>query len=223
MTNIRRIQEALVRKGYEVGPIDGILGPKTEAAITEFKSEMKFKSRAATVLFLLDSDDEPKWLQVARSYLGLREYTGSRHNKKILEWWSKIRAPFTDDETPWCAGFVGGVLEECEIKSSRSAAARSYQKWGHALKGPVVGAVVVFWRGKPEGWSGHVGFVVGRDEHNNLMVIGGNQGNAVNIKPFSLDRVLSYQWPENQTLTNEVGFENLPLVNSDGRLSTNEA
>lgn len=70
---------------------------------------------------------EPVWLRIARGYLGQREIVGRKHNPLILRWWQRIRAPFTDDETPWCAGFVGGVLEEAGIKSSRSAAARSYE------------------------------------------------------------------------------------------------
>ncbi len=171
-----------------------------------------------------ESQSRPSWLVKAASYLGLKEYPGSKHNAKIVEWWSKIRAPFTDDETPWCAGFVGGVLEECSIKSSRSAAARSYCKWGEAIDGPAVGAIVVFWRGKPDGWSGHVGFVIGKDQANNLMVLGGNQGNAVTIRPFDTSRVLAYRWPyPDAPWPLSTGFDSLPLVESDGRLSTNEA
>ena len=71
--------------------------------------------------------------------------------------------------------------------------------------------------------KGHVGFVVGRDQHGNLMVIGGNQGDAVTVKPFSTDRVLSYHWPANDIPYSGGGFESLPQVNSDGTLSTNEA
>jgi uncharacterized protein (TIGR02594 family) len=163
---------------------------------------------------------EPRWLTKARSYIGLTEHPGKKHNPTILKWWQSIRAPFRDDETPWCAGFVGGILEDLGIKSSRSAAARSYTKWGQGLPYPTVGCVVVFWRGKPTGWSGHVGFVVGRDAAGNLMVLGGNQGNAVNIKPFSKSRVLSYRWPAGEP---KPGKPYLPLLRSDGRLSENEA
>jgi hypothetical protein len=52
---------------------------------------------------------EPRWLAEARRHLGVREIAGRKHNPLILRWWTLIRAPFTDDETPWCAGFVGGV------------------------------------------------------------------------------------------------------------------
>lgn len=165
----------------------------------------------------------PLWLAKAASYLGTKEIPGKLHNARILGWWAKIRAPFRDDETPWCAAFVGGVLEECGIASTRSASARSYTKWGVKLDGPKIGAVVVFWRGSPSGWSGHVGFIVGKDDAGNLMVLGGNQGNEVSVKPFALDRVLSYHWPKSHDVPTKVGIENLPVLASSGELSTNEA
>lgn len=167
--------------------------------------------------------DLPVWLRKAETYVGQKEIKGGKHNPKIVEWWSKIRAPFTDDETPWCAAFVGGVLEECGIKSSRSAAARSYTKWGQKLLGPVAGCVVVFWRGSPTGPFGHVGFVVGKDQFGNLMVLGGNQGDCVSIKAFASDRVLSYHWPISHDVPAEIGKPFLPVFASDGKLSTNEA
>lgn len=161
---------------------------------------------------------EPAWLAAARKHIGLREYAGRKHNPTILKWWIAIRAPFTDDETPWCAGFVGGVLESVGIKSSRSAAARSYLPWGIVLDKPAVACVVVFER-PPSKWSGHVGFVVGKDKAGNLMVLGGNQGNTVSIKPFSKARVLGYRWPAGFPLPKFT----LPVLASDGSVSTQEA
>src|SRR5689334_8732913 len=117
---------------------------------------------------------DPAWIAKALCYVGVREIPGPRHNPTIVSWWSRIGAFFRDDETPWCAAFVGGVLEEVGITSSRSAAARSYLQWGVKLPAPAMGAIVVFWRGSANGWSGHVGFVVGKDQHGNLMVLGGN-------------------------------------------------
>lgn len=172
-----------------------------------------------------DNSVGPRWLDTARSYIGIREISGPRHHPQIVKWWGLIGSHFRDDETPWCAAFVGGVLEECGIPSTRSAAARSYEKFGLHLDRPAVGAIVTFWRGKPNGWSGHVGFIVGRDQHHNLMVLGGNQGDAVNVKPFAAkgrqgSRVLSYRWPGIAPFPYRY---QLPLVTSDGRLSTDEA
>lgn len=163
---------------------------------------------------------EPRWLRAARAHLALREIKGPKHNGLILKWWQAIRSAIRDDESPWCAAFVGGVLEECGIASSRSAAARSYLKWGRKLSKPAVGAVAVFWRGSPTGWSGHVGFVAGRDASGNLMILGGNQGDMVSVKPFSGARVLGFYWPLNVT---DLPDHALPRLRSDGRVSTNEA
>jgi uncharacterized protein (TIGR02594 family) len=160
---------------------------------------------------------EPIWLSTARGFIGLREIVGRKHNPTILRWWVAIRAPFTDDETPWCAGFVGGVLEKCGIRSSRRASARSYLSWGQRLAGPAIGSIVVFERGPR---NGHVGFVVGRDKAGNILVLGGNQGNAVSIKPFPVSRILGQRWPIGQALPT---LDRLPVLASDGKLSTNEA
>lgn len=164
-----------------------------------------------------------KWMKTALSYLGVKEIRGTVNNLQILSWWQRIRASFRDDETPWCAAFVGGVLEECGIRSTRSAAARSYEKWGVPLRFPRVGAVVVFWRGAPESKLGHVGFLVGKDKHGNLMILGGNQGDEVSIKPFAKERVLSYRWPVTVAYPNDTGLASLPVLASNAPLSTNEA
>jgi uncharacterized protein (TIGR02594 family) len=162
------------------------------------------------------------WLKTALKYTGTKEIKGVKHNWRILSWWRVICAPFRDDETPWCAAFVGGVLEECGIRSTRSAAARSYEKWGVKLDKAAVGAVVVFWRGSLHSGSGHVGFVVGRNLRNDIMVVGGNQGDAVSIKPFAVNRILGYRWPAN--IAKPVGsFMSLPLMASNEAPSTNEA
>jgi uncharacterized protein (TIGR02594 family) len=135
---------------------------------------------------------DPRWLAEARTFIGTREAPGRKHESKILHWWKLIRAPFTDDLTPWCAGFVGGMLEMSGIKSSRSAAARSYLKWGVKIDRPVLGCIVVFERGPR---NGHVGFFVGKDSRGNLRILGGNQGDAVNVKSFDPARVIGYRWP----------------------------
>ncbi len=164
---------------------------------------------------------EPRWLMLARAYIGVREIKGPRHEPQILKWWTAIRAPFRDDETPWCGAFVGGVLEEARLPIvAGGAAARNWLKLPITLNKAAVGAVVVFWRGSRDGASGHVGFVVGKDRNGNLMVLGGNQGDAVNIKPFARNRVLGYRWPS--VWPDESRFR-LPVLDSDGRVSTDEA
>lgn len=159
---------------------------------------------------------EPVWLRIARGYLGQREIASAKHNPLILRWWQRIRAPFTDDERPWCAGFVGGVLEEVGINSSRSAAARSYVNWGLGLAKPAVGCIVVLERGSGHG---HMFFLAGRDPRGNLVGLGGTQGDKVSIAPFDPKRVIATVWPKAVPVPPPV----LPVLAANGALSTNEA
>lgn len=136
--------------------------------------------------------NEPKWLAEARKHIGLAEIKGPNHHPEILQMWRDIkRGGIKDDETPWCAAFVGAMLERVGIRSSRFESARSYLEWGQLLAVPVPGCIVVFTR---QG-GGHVGFAVGRDKAGNLLILGGNQSDAVNIKAFPVSRVTGYRWP----------------------------
>lgn len=136
---------------------------------------------------------DPVWLAEARKYVGLREVKGPDHTPEILQWWRDIRlGGIKDDETPWCAAYVGAMLENVGLVSTRSGWARSYLDWGKPINNPEYGCVVVFSR---DGGGGHVGFVVGRDEKMRLLVLGGNQSDQVNIKAFDHSRVLGFRWP----------------------------
>lgn len=244
--NIIGIQSALKRAGFDPGPLDGVRGAKTDAAIIAFKKSIGYRATTyigpltKAALFegridkarndkqMVGSAKDPAWLKLARTYLGLREYRGSRHNAKILSWWSRLGLGFRDDETPWCAGFVNGVMDECGFKlppKKYRAAALGWRWTGHGtrLPGPAYGSIVdMTRRGKPG--FGHTGFVVGRDRFRNIMVLGGNQGDCVSIKPFDIAaRDGRFYWPDGAPIPAKTGMETLPLIDSDGRVSRNEA
>ncbi|HHQ4553423.1 TPA: TIGR02594 family protein [Aeromonas veronii] len=156
-----------------------------------------------------------RWINEARKFLSLKEIKGSKHAQEILDMWKAIkRGGIRDDETPWCAAFVGACLERVGIQSTRFESAKSYLGWGEKLDRPVLGCVVVFSR---DG-GGHVGFVVGKSPSGNLLVLGGNQDDAVNVREFPLSRKPSYRWPLNEQLP--VG--DLP-VGTPAQLSMGEA
>lgn len=164
---------------------------------------------------------DPPWLVLAQKYVGEKEIPGRKHNPKIIQFWKDLSLSYRDDETPWCAGFVGAMLEQTGFRSTRSAGSRSYSNWkdGIKLSKPVRGCVVVFWRGSPKSWKGHVGFVVSKDKSGRINVLGGNQSNAVNVKPFTTNRVVGYYWPKDYPVPDE----ELMLEGSYGKTSTNEA
>lgn len=140
------------------------------------------------------SNKMPQWLQEAMRLEGVHEIKGAAHNPEIVQMWKDIkRSGIKDDETPWCAAFVGACLERAGIQSSRFESAKSYLGWGIALQNPVYGCVVVMDR---KG-GGHVGFLVGIDKAGNLQILGGNQEDQVKVSSFSKDRVTAggYRWP----------------------------
>jgi uncharacterized protein (TIGR02594 family) len=140
--------------------------------------------------------DEPSWLTRARRELGVRERPGFKHNPRILEYHGATRLQAQTDEVPWCASFVCWCLEQEGIRSTRKANASSYAEYGEPceLKD---GAIVVFGKADPDaGGTGHVAFCVGV-EGDHVLVLGGNQSNAVNIAKRPKSRIVAIRWPSN--------------------------
>ena len=130
--------------------------------------------------------------QSALGYKDLKEYPGSQHNPEIIKFFADSGHNWVqDDETAWCAAFVGSVLAQCGISGTNKLNARSYLKWGNSvdINNAKQGDVVVFWRGSKDSWKGHVAFYSEHDA-NNVYVLGGNQGNAVSIQSYPLSRLL---------------------------------
>lgn len=135
---------------------------------------------------------QPIWITEAYKHLGLSEIAGARHHAEIVQFWKDIkRGGIKDDETPWCAAYVGAVMERVGIKSTRFESAKSYLDWGTKLPEPVFGCVAVFSR---KG-GGHVGFVVGQTAKGDLLILGGNQDNQVKVSAFSKMNVVGYRYP----------------------------
>lgn len=137
------------------------------------------------------------WMLEARRLIGTKETVGPKHNSTILRMWESIKAPFRDDETPWCAAFVGHCLEATGVRSTRSASARSYVKWGSEWVGSLnaYGTVIVLSRpGSP--WSGHVGFLTGYDgDREVIQLLSGNSDNQVKFAEYPLARMVAARWP----------------------------
>lgn len=170
---------------------------------------------------------ELKWMTEGLKRIGTLEWKGSGHNPLIVSMWSYgfkatgQKVWIKDDETPWCGAFAACCIAEgsdAQKIPKDFYRAKAWAEAGTPLTKPAYGCVVVFNRSG----GGHVGFVVGKDKKGNLMVLGGNQSDGVNIKPFATDRVIAYRWLGTQKLPLASRY-NLPVLNSDGKVSTNEA
>lgn len=143
---------------------------------------------------------ELTWIKEARSYLGLKEISGIRHNPAILAMLEKMgsfsnesKAWWKDDETPWCGLFVGYCLGRAGrfvVPNWFRAKSWADEKYLTRLNAPAYGAIAVYDRTG----GGHVGFVVGKDRLDRICILGGNQDNSVSIKSFSKTRTVSYWW-----------------------------
>lgn len=138
---------------------------------------------------------DPIWLTEAKKYIGQKEIAGPKNNATVVGFWKRIHlSGISNDDVPWCAAFVGAVLEDSGYPSTRSGLAKSYMNYGTDQRIPTVGSIVVFSR---KG-GGHVGFVVGKDNLGNLFVLGGNQSDSVSVKKFTVQNVVAYRWPDNK-------------------------
>ena len=230
--SVREIQLALKDKGLNPGEIDGVWGRKTIAAVKQFQSQQGLtpdgivgpKTKAAlfgnvTPVPVLEGSMLP-WFEEAKHLVGTREFLGSRDNPDILDWAKDLDIKYPGDDVPWCGLFVahcvGATLPQ-EPLPANPLGARQWERFGESTQ-PRVGAVMVFWRISRQGGLGHVGFYVGEDD-DAYQILGGNQSDSVCLTWISKSRLVSAQWPQSATkLTSH------PVVkNRNGGLSSNEA
>jgi uncharacterized protein (TIGR02594 family) len=133
-------------------------------------------------------------LEAAGAYLGLQEWPGAKQNPKIVSMFATVgHGQVQDDETPWCAAFVGSVLASLGLPHTGKLNARSYQTYGQGVRTQDArpGDIVVLWRGSPTSWQGHVAFFV-RFEGDKVILRGGNQTNGkVTDDDYPIDRILA--------------------------------
>ncbi len=220
---IRWVQTRLRDLGFEPGPIDGLRGPRTDAAITAFKRSIGFRARPYLGPLTLEAlketkvADGPAWMAAAAQVRGLHE---ARDTSRLRSWFDRSVSWIDPREIPWCGAFVA----TCHRKADPGIAlpenplgARNWGKFGKACP-PVFGATLVFWRGSKSGWKGHVGFYHGEDD-THFHVLGGNQSNAVTVSRIAKGRLLGARWPAGEPVTTRPIF----LAPSGAPITTNEA
>jgi len=117
----------------------------------------------------------------AEKFLGLAEVMGSKHEPKILQFFAEVGHSWVkDDETAWCAAFIGAMLKRAGLPHTGKLNARSYLEWGEEVEDRndfKQGDIIVFWRNGENSAYGHVAFFHGWNENGDFNVLGGNQGN----------------------------------------------
>jgi len=137
--------------------------------------------------------------ELARTFIGTKEIVGRRHNPLVVQWFADVGHSWvSDDETPWCAAFVGSMLMRGGYRFTGKLNARSYADTPSNTKVKLAdaqeGDIVVFERGN-NGWSGHVAFFV-KQTDKSILCLGGNQDNAVNEKWYRKSRLIGVYRPK---------------------------
>lgn len=229
----RELQQALTARGYDPGVVDGFMGRNTIAAIRAFQAANGLAADGiagrATLAALQAgtvkaATDPPRnlampWFTEAQRAIGVHEDTSPASNPLIIGWARRLRIDYGSDEISWCGLFVAhciGLTLPGEALPINPLGARNWSMFGVACT-PQPGAVMTFWRESRNGWKGHVGFYVGEDA-SAFHILGGNQGDAVNVKRFARDRFLTARWPK--TAPAPTGGPR--ILRPDGSFSNNE-
>lgn len=198
----KEIQQRLNIHGFAV-TVDGEFGPKTKAAVKAFQGFMGLPAdgevgpvtakwlKADPVKVERPSGDAP-WMKWVEANIGQKEISGSKHNPFIVDLFKYTTYKTSTDETPWCAAFVCAALEKAGYKSTRSAAAASFDKYGTRsdLK---YGAILTFHR---SGGSGrHVTFFHSFDKNGDIIALGGNQSDQLKKSVYPKSRLVACRWP----------------------------
>ena len=230
---LKDIQAKLASLGYRTGPLDGVWGRQTEAAVKQYQAAHGLQvdgvvgpQTLASLFAGAPADvagfDDPSlvWFQEARRLIGTREDPTAGSNPKILDWAKAEGVPYGGDDIPWCGLFVGhcvGATLSSEPLPTNILGARAWERFG-VRTDPTPGAVMVFWRVSRQSGKGHVGFYAGEDA-GAYRILGGNQSDSVSLAWVAKDRLLGARWPSSIPAT--IGKP--VLVARNDTLSWNEA
>lgn len=199
---VRKLQKLLNDRGFDPGPIDGIFGPHTQAAIFAFQKEKGLTQTSHVSDKMWGMLDNPRkidpaakdlpWMIEAKRVLGKHEV---RDNEFVKYWLASDGHALGDPaELPWCGDFVETAIRLTlpnEKIPKNPYWALNWLKFGKNSL-PTYGCIAAI---KRKG-GGHVMFLVGQDE-DRYYALGGNQKNMCSVVPVSKLRFNgnSFRWP----------------------------
>jgi uncharacterized protein (TIGR02594 family) len=225
---VRTIQK---RAGLKV---DGEIGPNTAKVIDAAQAHVKGVVTTPdphTAGAPFAEVDRPLWLEAGLSLIGTERESSGRFaeghdNPIIIEWAHElggdISKEYTHDSIPWCALFANHCLAKVGLPGTNSLWALDFAGNWPSIKliGPAVGAFAPMTRSG----GGHIIQVVGKDAHGNIMGLGGNQSDEVNIRAFPILRLnKGFWWPKSVPAPKQIGLSQLPVITMAGKLSTKES
>jgi uncharacterized protein (TIGR02594 family) len=136
---------------------------------------------------------------LAQRFIGVKETPGNLSNPQVL---AMLRLDNTwpqGDDVAWCSAFTNYIAWLLRLPRSKDLRARSWLKVGLPINlndAKAENDIVVIKRGGADqpgpdvmDAPGHVGIFAGL-EGSTILLLGGNQGDEVNISGFPVERIL---------------------------------
>lgn len=165
----------------------------------------------------------PKHLVEAIKLFGTVETPGAADSPIIMGWRDELRAAGVDikgysaDSVPWCGLFAAIVMHRAGRPVCPSPLwALSWSTWGKDGAQPELGDLLTFKR--PGG--GHVALYIAEDRQGYYHVLGGNQGDKVNIMRIAKTRMHACRQPDYAAKPANI---RPVIVSAGGEVSSNEA
>lgn len=131
------------------------------------------------------------WLDWMRKYIGTPEVTGAEPTDFVRDCFAHTNyGPLDGSTPPSCAATLCRALEESGFRSTKSAAAISFSKYGDPCE-VKQGAIVVFQWGSGDH---HVSVIDSFDDQY-VTCIGGNQGHKIQPATFGRKWIIATRWP----------------------------
>lgn len=229
---LKPYQDRLHRLGLYPEEGDSDWGPKTERALDRALLQLEKTAGIDPPLYpglplryswLLDLSPLPLIIHEGLKLLGTIEQQGAASSPTIMGWKDELAregvavSGYSDDSVAWCGLFVAKVaLAAGKAPSQNPLWARNWAQWGEPSPQPSLGDVLVF----PRGSGGHVAIYIAEDNAGYFHILGGNQGDAVNIMRKKKQPLLAAR---------RAPYRNKPatvkpyIVEASGAISTKEA
>lgn len=219
MTTILDIQKRLLALGFDPGPLDGIRGRQTIAAVERYQranhlavdglvGPQTLRSLFGGALVAAEyTPDAMPWLSEALRLMGTREVAGPKNSPVIMDWAAQLDIWYPNDEVAWCGLFVAHCIAATlprEPLPANPLAARNWATFGESCD-VIDGAIAVFWRESLSGWLGHVGIVTAQTT-THIEIAGGNQSNMVSKILMPRSRLLATRRPITAIRTNRATY-----------------
>lgn len=179
-----------------VGPIEGVTSANSNSGNGTVNADGVQDSNMNLPGNVKFSNDEPKWLSIAKGEIGVKEFAGSLSNPRIMEYHKAAGLSATDD-VPWCSSFITWCLKQAGQSTQGGGA--SSGSWATAacmekIDTPIRGCIAIFARPPVNMTAGHAGFV-DSVQGGNFMLVHGNTSNSVARSAKSMANCTGLYWP----------------------------